>query len=136
MDKPYTLKAVEDEIIRLHIFFEDWFNGTIDYNDESFAQFSGSMGPSFTMVSPGGVLISRDQITQSLYGAYRQRLGIRISIYRAKILYQSDSHILAAYEEWQTYQGERKGRLSSVLFSKEKARLVWLHVHETWLPTN
>lgn len=134
MSNPQTLQQIEKEIIRLHVFFEDWFNGTIDLSDETFRQFADSMAPSFSIVAPSGAHLSRHQILESVYGAYNKRPGTRISIANPRVVYHADGHLLAMYEEWQNDQGIEKGRLSSVLFKIDQDQLIWLHVHETWLP--
>ncbi len=49
--------------------------------------------------------------------------------------------VLATYEEWQkgalNSKPPNNGRVSSAVFLKDRSRpngLMWLHVHETWLP--
>ena len=44
---------------------------------------------------------------------------------------------IVTYEEWQTFEGVEKGRLSTAVFERHPAmpnRVRWLSVHETWLP--
>jgi hypothetical protein len=57
-------------------------------------------------------------------------------------MHDNESTIIMTYEEWQhTDISTTTGRVSTVLFQviadeqeKDRERLKWLHVHETWLP--
>jgi hypothetical protein len=59
-------------------------------------------------------------------------------IAQAALVAEQGGLVLATYEEWQRQaDGSGSGRLSSVVFRQQPGTpngLLWLHVHETWLP--
>lgn len=135
MNNRYDVEQIEKEIVRLHIFFEEWFNGLIGDSEETFSSFSNSMGKTFSIITPSGIQLNREQILEAVHGAHNRRGGTRIWIKNVRITYQAQGHLIALYEEWQADPGEEeRGRLSTVMFSTSDTKLVWLHVHETWLP--
>jgi len=125
------------EIEELHQFFQDWFNGDLPQTDESFVRFADVMAADFEMVSPNG----RSTTISNLQPALRQRYGSwqngRIWIENVRVHWQKGDLLLVVYEEWQVVDGEKNGRLSSALFQQQPDLpndLLWLYVHETWLP--
>lgn len=131
------IEICRHEIEELHQFFQDWFNGDLPETAVSFSRFAAVMAPDFEMVSPNGRSLS---IT-SLQPALRQRYGSwqngRIWIENVRIHWQKGDLLLVVYEEWQAVVGEENGRLSSVLLQQQTGlpnNLLWLYVHETWLP--
>ena len=98
--------SCRSEIEELHQFFQDWFNGVLPETDASFARFAEVMAADFEMVAPNG----RATTITALQPALRHR-----------------------YNSWQN------GRLSSVLLQIQPDLpngLLWLYVHETWLPAS
>jgi len=125
------------EIEELHQFFQDWFNGVLPETDHSFARFADVMAPDFEMIGPNG----RSVPIAVLQPALRQRHSAwqngQIWIKNVRLRWQKGDLLLVVYEEWQAVAGEENGRLSSVLFQQQPALpngLLWLYVHETWLP--
>lgn len=118
------------EVARLHRFFQDWFQGKLPESD--FAVCEDSLGPGFTIVTPGGELSTREDILEAIrrhrggepaeftietVGRHCQRIG--------------DLH-LTSYEERQT--GTRvTSRLSSAVVGETAQGFVWHSVHETWV---
>ena len=125
--------AIEQEIIRLHFFFENWFNATSLNAEEAFQNFSASLASTFVIIGPDGSLTPKTELTEHLYRLYGARPGIRISIHNPKVHRNENNFIVATYEEWQLIDFAEKKRLSSVLFEFKDERLIWQHVHETWL---
>jgi len=130
----------ETEINDLHRFFTDWFNGAIPDTDATWSAFENVMGPGFALVSPGGVVLARAALLESLrplHGQHAPDVGFRISIRGFTCRRIGSETILVTYEEWQSANGAEKGRLSTALFERNPAmpnRVQWMHVHETWLP--
>jgi len=128
----------EKEVVELHQFFQDWFNGTLPNADEQFARFADVMAESFGMVPPNGRFISRAPLLDGLrcsYGRSRQSPG-RIWIENFVTRQTGSDWLLATYEEWQSFDDQTSSRLSTVLFQENDTvpnGLIWLHVHETWL---
>jgi hypothetical protein len=126
------------EVVDLHAFFVDWFQGRLPPTKAAFARFANVMGAEFYIVSPHGRLMERTALLNGLWQAHGQWAanGGTIEI-RNFVLRGGSEQLWATYEEWQTVQGEERGRLSTVLFAKDNSApygLVWLLAHETWLP--
>ena len=129
------------EIIELHTFFEEWFNGAIEQTRTNFRRLENVLDSNFTLITPSGIKQSREELIPLLWEAAGSRvnkespLDIWIENYLFKQL-GSDLY-LVTYEEWQKDEKRKRGRLSTAIFKKEMNEynnLLWLHVHETWLP--
>ena len=122
------------EIVGLHQFFQDWFNGNASVGD--FERFSGVLAPDFTMISPDGKLTRVRPLIEALGAAGGSGPGMRIWIENSEVLIRDGASTLAVYEECQDQDGRRNRRRSTVLFrdNAEKPNgLEWVHVHETWM---
>ena len=53
------IRAIADEIVRIHKFFEDMFNGV---GERSIVEFSNPLDAAFSVVSPSGNLSSSEEI--------------------------------------------------------------------------
>ncbi|NHZ73788.1 MAG: hypothetical protein GWP16_04900 [Nitrospirae bacterium] len=131
----------EDEVVQLHGFFQDWFNGTLPPTEDEFRRFSSVMAEGFVIISPSGELTERDELLERLrdaHGIWREmnRPG-RIWIESLQVRHQVGDQVLVLYEEWQEIEGEPRGRLSTALFRRREGTpngVEWMHVHEVWLP--
>ena len=128
----------EKEVVELHQFFQEWFNGTIPNTDAQFARFADVLDVGFGMVSPDGRFTSRKPLLDGLRGSYgrSQQSPGRIWIENFVTRQAGPNWLLAAYEEWQTFDTQTTSRLSTVFFEEDNTApngLIWLHVHETWL---
>ena len=130
-------QSARAEIIELHQFFEDWFNGAIDDSDASFARLEKALDPDFELIGPEGRAHSRDSLLvglRSAHGKWAAARG-RIWIENVRLLRTGGELLLVSYEEWQQVGGETAVRLSSVLFGADAAAphgLSWLHLHVVW----
>lgn len=132
------MQSVIDEVEALHLFFEQWFEGSVPATESEFERFTSVMDPDFVIVSPTGTLTPLEPLSESLRQAHghwqsEDAIEIRNVVTRHR---RSDT-VIATYEEWQTRGEQTTGRLSSVVFAidDEAPRgLRWLSVHETWLP--
>jgi hypothetical protein len=129
------------EIIELHEFFEAWFNAKLDNTEENFARFDRVLADGFTLISPGGDLLSRKDILSLVlkaYGLHQQSdPPIRIWIKNVSLVHKSNENALFRYEEWQEVDKQETARVSTVLFQRDIIQpnnLIWSHVHETWMP--
>ncbi len=133
---------IEREIKRLHQFLENWLNGSAPDRDAVFAEgIEDILHPAFVNIQPAGILLERGQLLDQLRAGHGASPDFRIRI-RNVVVRQSPDRagtMLATYEEYQ--KGARNSarsdnaRLSSALFHRDaNGRLVWLHIHETWLP--
>jgi RimJ/RimL family protein N-acetyltransferase len=131
-------KNGEKEVVELHQFFQDWFNGSISNTDEQFARFADVMADSFGMVPPNGRFVTRTPLLAGLRGSYgrSQQSPGRIWIENFVTRQTGPDWLLATYEEWQTFDNNTTSRLSTVLLQEHETApngFIWLHVHETWL---
>ncbi|OLS25764.1 MAG: hypothetical protein HeimC2_16990 [Candidatus Heimdallarchaeota archaeon LC_2] len=126
-------KEITKEVIELHKFFQNWFNGMIPESD--FSRFSDVMAPNFKIISPSGELTEQSTLISSLRNAYGKNSTLQISVQNISVYPISSNIYLAIYEEVQRQGLELTTRISSALFSKNDELLNnynWLHVHETW----
>jgi hypothetical protein len=131
------IEICRHEIEELHQFFQDWFNGDLPETDANFARFSDVMANDFEMVSPNGRSVPITLLQPALRQRYNSWQNGRIWIENVRVHWQKGDLLLMVYEEWQAVDGEENGRLSSVLLQQQTNlpnNLLWLYVHETWLP--
>ena len=132
--------AVAREIAALHLFLEQWFNGTLSDSDDVFAAgLERRLVPGFVYIQPAGLVLLRADLIEQIRPRHGASPEFRIRV--AEIALQDSVGtgplILATYHEYQ--RGARNSaadnaRLSSVLLRREGADFRWLHIHETWLP--
>lgn len=126
------------EIDELHDFFEDWFNGDLDQNSESFERFESVIAPGFVLIDLEGAAVRRDELVPVIRDRWGHRAdeGEPIAIDTDEIeLLRSEGELhLATYIERQRIGDSSNNRRSSVLFRESDGApngLEWLHVHET-----
>ncbi|MFT7485940.1 MAG: hypothetical protein ACI9F9_001792 [Candidatus Paceibacteria bacterium] len=127
----------ETEVRELHQFFQEWFRGDLPNTSESFARFADVLEEGFQMIVPGGVPCGRAALLERLQAAYGLDLQSKIWVEKIDARALGPDLFLVTYEEWQTRASGDKGRLSSALFRGQPSApngVVWLHLHETWLP--
>ena len=132
------ITRIENEIVELHQFFQDWYNNILPPTDENFARCINVLHPSFRIILPSGDQILYQTLLEILRNAHGSRRNMRIWIKHIQALHQFEDLVLATYEEWQEIDGQVNSRLSTVLFHKAPKTpngLRWLHVHETWINT-
>ena len=131
----------EKEVVELHRFFQDWFNGALPPTEEAFRRFDAVMADRFMIISPEGVPAEREELVERLrqaHGFWRQtgQPG-RIWIENLRVRHQVGQQVMVLYEEWQEIEGESRGRLSTAVLQRRDGTpngVEWLHVHEVWLP--
>lgn len=132
-----SLEQVRSEIENLHDFFCGWFAASVPVTELD-KQFLPRFSKDITLIPPAGIKLYLDDLINLMRGGYGSNSNFRIQIRNVTIRYESDNCILATYEEWQRNALASKpadnGRISTVMFVKEKSGLIWLHVHENWLP--
>jgi len=133
-------KQCYNEIAELHSFFQDWFNGKLDKNEEIFNRFPGVLDDKFELIAPSGLRFTRNEIVQLVWDAHASREkpenNLKIWIENFNFEQINSEIFLVTYEEWQKIDGEDKGRLSTAIFKNcenEINNINWCHVHEVWL---
>jgi len=124
-------KEVED----LHVFFQSWFAGSLQ--PQAFERVEAALDRDFTLVSPRASVERRPALLVSIRAAHGKRPQFRIWIEEFAVLWERDAFLMVRYHELQQDGDEaRTARLSTALFRADEQtanRLVWMHVHETWL---
>ncbi|MHA2503116.1 MAG: DUF4440 domain-containing protein [Candidatus Kariarchaeaceae archaeon] len=124
-------ESVQQEIIDLHQFFEDWFTGEVK---EDITRFDSVMAPDFELISPSGQQINRQSIVDMIAQGYNSQTDRKIWVEDITCRVQGDL-VIATYYELQSYEGEHTKRISTAIFSYDPelpCSSLWHHVHETW----
>ncbi len=129
----------EAEIVELHEFFEGWIAGSLANYDETYEdRFLEHLSPYFTMVQPGGALTEYDGLTRGMRGAHGSNPEFRIAITDVVVRIRLGDTLVVTYTEWQRNAKASKpannGRRATVVFDDLGDRMIWCHVHESWLP--
>ncbi len=135
-----TFERVRSEIERLHAFFTDWLSGGMP-KDEALYQdrLVRHLDPGFTYIMPGAAFLTGEDLIRQIRDAHGGSPDFRIQVRNIRLLDQAATPglIAAVYEEYQrgaVHSAPQNARLSTALFRDGPDGLVWLHVHETWLP--
>ncbi len=125
--------TIGKEIVRLHDFFQDWFN---DDGDRSIEEFADALDARFFIVSPLGAVSNHKEIVAIVANSRgRGPVGIRIENIELRRSDGSGLHV-ATYEEHQQRPDESAVMISTVGLAVDTAcpgGYRWLFVHETWL---
>ena len=125
------------EVIELHQFFQDWFNGNLATTKAYFARLTDVLGAEFVIVGPDGRLTERATLITGLRQAYGSRNDFKIWIENFRFHSYRGSMVVVTYEEWQQAgDGSIAARISTAVFQEKVGTpngVMWLHVHETWL---
>ena len=133
-------KNCYNEIVGLHRFFQDWFNGHLVMNENTFERFSNVLEAEFELITPSGQRHTKKEILKLVWDSHSSRsnsdnpMNIWIENFRFRRI--SDSIFLVTYEEWQKIENNDQGRLSTALFKKSENKfngIDWIHVHETFV---
>lgn len=131
-----VLDDVRRDIVDLHDFFTEWFNGTTDRGQLDVKLLS-RLHPDFVFVPPEGIVMKGEHLAGGLRQGFGTNKDFRIQIRDVEIRHQMGSHVLATYTEWQIGASLSKqvnnARFSTVLVEIGKPSR-WLHLQETWLP--
>lgn len=126
------------EVEEFHQFFQDWFTGVLPRTPKAFARFSDQLADDFEIITPRGDRIAKPALVTGLEQAHgKLPATMKIWIRHCRVRPLGNGLWLATYEEWQNKGGEERGRLSSAVFREHATApngMLWLHVHETWLP--
>ena len=129
------------EVRAFHAFLRDWLAGAVPRTAATFARFSAVLDGGLEVVSPLGGVTRRDALVDEFEALHGQLAAdadaFAIWIENVRCRWTVGDHALVAYEEWHRRRGATSARLSTALFRRDEAApcgVVWLHVHETWLP--
>jgi hypothetical protein len=130
--------AVRREIEGLHTFFVGWFSGVLAKNAFE-CEFLQRFDPEFLLIPPAGTLLTLGELATAVRDRHSSNPDFRIAIRNVTVRRLLEDQVIATYEEWQrnalASKPPENARLASVVFQRGE-RLRWLHVHETWLPSD
>ena len=124
-------RAVEEEVERLHRFFQGWFNGDAGL---SLSEFTDVLDEGFTIVSPSGIKANRHEIVAAVQGAFgNSTVAIGIENMDTTVV---DTVGICSYVEVHRLNEAISRRLSTAVLrisTEPDGRPMWLTVHETWI---
>ena len=124
------------QIADLHRVIEEWLTGRAPRTPASFAEFADAHAPGFTMVTPEGALLTREELLPGFEGVHGSAPGLSIRIADVAVVHADAAGVVATYEEWQDGPAGASGRRSTVLLVRDEAAPHGLrsrHLHETWI---
>lgn len=130
-----TLMRVTKEIVNLHDFFTEWFNGTAD-REQLEPRFLSHLHEDVVFIPPEGHILTGPMLREGFDKGFGTNTEFRIQIRDVAIRHEIGDTVLATYTEWQigaTQSDHANARVTSVLMNM-KPELTWLHIQETWLP--
>ncbi|MDO6728238.1 hypothetical protein Q4544_14960 [Cognatishimia sp. 1_MG-2023] len=131
-----TLERVTNEIVDLHDFFTEWFNGSVN-RDQLEPRFLSRLHKDLQFIPPEGFVMSGSALKNGFEQGYGSNPDFRIQIRDVDIRHERDGLVLATYTEWQTGAAlsahANNARVTTVLMEMTSP-ITWLHLQETWLP--
>ena len=122
--------AAAREVVELHALFAELFTG----RSRDFSRCEKAFSPRLQMVTPEGILITREEILGRLRKAKAQEL--RITIRDVAIVREDAGSVLLRYIEEQYRDQETTRRMSIALFETVKEAplgVAWRYLQETWI---
>ncbi|MDW3182598.1 hypothetical protein [Roseobacter sp.] len=131
-----TLQIATKEIVDLHEFFTEWFNGSVE-RDQLEPRFLSRLDENVVFIPPEGHIMTGDMLKGGFDRGYGSNKDFRIQIRDVTIRHEIGDLVMATYTEWQIGAAlsaeKNNARVSSVLM-KMTGPVTWLHIQETWLP--
>jgi hypothetical protein len=130
------------EVVELHDFLADWFNGRLPGTESAFARFDTAIADDFVIIGPDGSMAERAAIVKAVFddwGRWQNDETAGIEVRNARVHEQGRDLVVVSYEEWQTTATGTVVRLSTVVLrhaEKAPLGLEWVHLHETWMPND
>ena len=123
----------EKEIYELHSFFESWYRGEIQNTDKEFSRLEGVLAPEFTLITPDGHVVERDQLLALMRAEYATKPDIKIQVENCRLRFADDNIFVVIYEERGVLKERQKTSLITAILRKnqrKKNELDWIHIHE------
>jgi hypothetical protein len=131
-----TLEIVTKEVVDLHNFFTEWFNGTVERGQLD-PQFLSRLDTNIIFIPPEGHIMTGDMLRGGFDRGYGANKDFRTKIRDVMIRHEIGDLVMATYTEWQMGAAlsaeKNNARVTSVVV-KMTNPVTWLHIHETWLP--
>ena len=120
----------------LHRTIADWLAGRSPRTSEAFAAFADAHAHDFTMITPAGSLVHREDLLPGFKNAHGSMPELMIEISNVRVVHADAATVVAMYEEWQDGPAGRTGRRSTIVFERDADAPHGLrskHLHETWI---
>jgi len=120
-----------NEVVRLHEFFEAWYAGE---PGRSIDEFTDALDDLFSIVTPNGSVMSRDEIAEAVAGGFQKR-PVEITVENFHVT-EVGTAVVCRYDEVQTSNGSQTRRVSTAVLERDSETpggLRWITVHETWV---
>ena len=130
-------KLYEKEIHELHSFFEAWYQGRIENTDHEFSRLEGVLAPEFTLITPDGHVVERDQLVAMMRSEYGTKPDIKMWVENCRLRFADDNIFVVIYEEHGVLKERKKASLITAILRKNPSRknkLDWIHIHEVEIP--
>jgi len=123
------------EVLDAHVLIQNWLGDAdahADICDKLLLRFS----PTFSMVTPGGVLLDFAALNAFFSTQRGARQGLNIEIMDMQVITENERGATVSYKEIQQLPGEEATRrFSTAVFEKgDEGHAIWRHLHETSLP--
>lgn len=127
---------VRREIVDLHDFFVEWFNGNAP-RDQLEARVLSRFDEDVVFIPPEGHVVGGSGLQAMFERGYGTNRGFKIEIRDVILRRQIGKTVLATYTEWQIGAARstlsNNARVTSALIDMGPP-IKWLHIQETWLP--
>lgn len=125
-------QLISKEIKGLHNFFQQFFTGEIQQG--TINRFEEVLDDNFTLITPHGQFTTRHDILAMVKQNHNSRNQMKIWTNDILTKTLSKDLYLATYQELQGMEdGSKTIRLSTAIFRVEGSKVIWIHVHETWM---
>lgn len=120
------------EVLDAHVLIQNWL-GHLDANDTIYETLLSRFSPSYSMVTPTGVMLDFDALSSFFRTQRGSREGLEIKIKDMKIISENETGATVFYKELQQLPEQNATlRFSTVVFElSEDGRVIWCHLHET-----
>lgn len=120
------------EIDGLHRVLQAWFRAE---GEQDQAAVLAHFDPGYTMITPGGKLLTLDNFRGALPGLWGSRPGLVMEITGETVVQAAPDFAVMTYNERQTLAGTVTDRFSTVLMVQQPGtdRPIWRHLQETMI---
>jgi len=129
------MNRYRQEVRDAHVLIQRWLSDA-DADDAVCDALLARFSPTFSMVTPQGVLLDYDALRTFFQAQRGARPGLHIAIAEARVLTEHAHGATVFYREWQQLPGQPAiPRFSTaVLTCDDAGHILWKHLHETAQP--
>lgn len=123
-----------DDVLSTHVLIRDWLAGA-ENKAEKCTALLARFSPHFSMIAPSGKRLDSAGLAAFFTAAAGSRPGLEMHITDLTLLQESGIGAVVAYREIQSQPGvDSTERWSTVVYENTTdGRLLWRHLHETWV---